>query len=352
MRTPGRLIADQRTLAFEPHLDGLPPLPAVDWDAAGLPAPTALETPDTLPHADVVLIAWTTYEWAATHHIFCDSGVPMTYADTERDPFPGWVKDGGVPDASERWDYWGYYRLIEVAGRRVLLYKSNTHLDYPGRAALTALVERLIAEVKPGLILSSGTAGGANAHDHVGTVVVVKAASLYEGGQPAGGWPRWSSRWQAPAGAFAAPGLQGLLMAIPITTGGLQELADQLNASEHSGYTLDQLDPLGLNRPDAVPAIRDFSAGAESLLTASSFVVGTTDERLAVYACVEMDDAIVAEACSGGGVEYGSVRNLSDPAQSPQLPSSTQGSWGKAVCHAFGVYTSFNGALTARAALG
>jgi hypothetical protein len=64
-----------------------------------------------------------------------------------------------------------------------------------------------------------------------------------------------------------------------------------------------------------------------------------------------MDDAILGEVCGAAGVAFGFVRNVSDPVQSATLPAEIQGNWGSAVYDAYGIYTSFNGALAAWAML-
>ena len=72
-----------------------------------------------------------------------------------------------------------------------------------------------------------------------------------------------------------------------------------------------------------------------------------TDGQFKDFACIEMDDAVIGKVCKKEGVEFGFVRNISDPVQNAQLPSSVQGNWGSAVYDAFGMYTSYNGALVA-----
>ena len=86
-------------------------------------------------------------------------------------------------------------------------------------------------------------------------------------------------------------------------------------------------------------------------MTASGFLVGTTSGSLDNYACVEEDDAIVGKACKAAGIEFGFVRNVSDPVQNAGLPEMHQRNWASAVYQAFGFYTSFNGALFALASL-
>ncbi len=349
---PTRLTTDSREFSFDPHVEDLPPLPPIDWGAAGFTSPAVLDTPAGLPQADVVVIAWADAEWAALQHVFCASSKPMPYSGRDASGFPGWQKDAAdLIDRTDEWTYWGYFRLVQVGEKRVLLYKSNTHLDFPGASALSALTRRLATVVKPSLIISTGTAGGANDTDHVGTVPIVKAATLYQKGEQPSAWPTYRSSWTAPTATLDQPGFTELLMAIPITDSALEELAEQFNQAKGTSYTLDELDPAHLNRPDQTPTIRNLSGGETSLLTASSFLVGTTANTYDEYACIEMDDAIVAAECAKEGVPFGSVRNLSDPAQNQELPSKEAGDWGSTIYRAYGLYTSFNGALAAWATI-
>ncbi|MGA2253157.1 MAG: hypothetical protein ABSG53_00720 [Thermoguttaceae bacterium] len=46
---------------------------------------------------------------------------------------------------------------------------------------------------------------------------------------------------------------------------------------------------------DSLPKLNNLTTGAMSLLTVNSFLVATTSGNLAKFACVEMDDAIIAE---------------------------------------------------------
>jgi nucleoside phosphorylase len=350
---PARLVAEPQAEEFTPSLAGLPPLAAIDWAGAGLSAPKVLETPKTLAEvtADAVVIMWADAEWAPTHHVFCDSSASMPHSEGDSGSFPGWVKDdAGMVETQPGWTFWGWYRLVRVGEKRVLLYKSNTHYAYQGAAALTSLTKRLInLRTQPALIMSTGTAGGANSRDHVGTVVIVNSAALYESGKVATGWPTYSSTWRPPTARLDEVGQ--LLMPIPITDEDLSRLAQQFDKAQHADYTLGELDPLDLNHPDHIPEIRDLTGNGTALLTADSFLVGTTDNTYAAYACIEMDDAIIAEECHQEGIPYGSVRNLSDPAQNAAL-GKKGGSWGSAVYKAYGFYTSFNGALVAWAGVG
>jgi nucleoside phosphorylase len=306
-----------------------------------------------LPAADVVVITWADAEWAAMQHVFCASAVAMPYSDRGTGSWGGWTNyAAGMPSTTAQgWDSWGEWRLVEVAGRRVLLWKSNTHLDFPGQTELTAMMQMLLREVKPGLVLSIGTAGGAMVGDHVGTVRAVSAGTQYEVGKAQGSWPEWANGWSAAQTVLHKAGLGSLLLPVPTTEADLQGLVSQFNSYYGSKYSIFDLDPDGLNSGDTQPKVVDATGGAVSLLTTPSFVVGTTAGTYAEYACIEMDDAVLAEVCAASGGAFGFVRNVSDPVQSAALPAEVQGSWGSAVYDAYGFYTSFNGALAAWATL-
>jgi len=350
---PSRLAAINDRSSIEPHVAGLPALPAIDWSAGGYTAPALLDTPPQLPKADVVIITWAGAEWAALQHVFCTSTTPMSYANRHPKPFNGWQQDadalpaGGPAD----WTFWGYHRLVQVGDKRVLLVKSNTHLDWPGQTILTSYVNRLIDQCNPSLLLSIGTAGGTIPTDHVGTVRLVSGATLYNSHQPAASWPTYASHWHAPSTILNDTAFANLLMPIPITQAALGQLRDQLDTHEQTTTTLAELDPAHLNEPDPHPQIHNQTHGTETLLTADSFVVGTIDGDFKNYACIEMDDAIVASACTAKSLPCGFVRNISDPAQNNALPVKTQGAWGSTIYDAYGLYTSYNGALASWAVI-
>jgi nucleoside phosphorylase len=249
------------------------------------------------------------------------------------------------------WTYWGEYRLIQIGATPVLLFKSNTHLDYPGPQYLSQLIAALIADVKPQLILSTGTAGGARPGDPIGTVNVTRSGTLYQSGQPPASWPNYTSSWKANWTIPAQAGFQRLLFPVPTVAADLAAIHTQFNAFYHSSYPLSTLNVDGLDMAAALPGINNLTAGTTAVLTADSFVVGTSSGNLAQYACVEMDDAIIAKVCTVGNVPFGSVRNISDPVQNVALPPAFQSHWGQAVYDAYGFYTSYNGAIAAWAIL-
>jgi nucleoside phosphorylase len=339
---------------FYPSIGGLPALPAINWAAIGAQAPQLLSTPSYLPQADVVVITWAEAEWAAMQHVFVQSDESMPYSDASTSKWSGWVKySDNMPStpSSDDWTYWGYYRLVSMNGRRVLLFKSNTHLDYPGEQYLADLIQRLCQQVQPSLILSIGTAGGCRLGDKLGTVNVVNAATMYEAGEPSSSWSTYSNAYSPAWNIVKSAGFSSLLFGIPASSGNLQTLASQFNKFYGTNYSLATLNADGLCTPSALPALNNLTSSGTPLLTASTFVTGNTSGDYANYAVIEMDDAVIAQTCQQNSVAFGSIRNVSDPAQNAALPATAQGNWGSAVYDVFGFYTSYNGALVSWAAI-
>jgi nucleoside phosphorylase len=331
-----------------------PSLPAIDFarvgkTAPGLPATSAAD----LPQASAVVITWADAEWAAMQHVFCAGGSAMPYSDRTRGTWPDWQKyAANLPtNPPSGWNYWGYYRLVTLGSTSVLLFKSNTHLDFPGASYLETLVQRLVAQVKPQVIMSIGTAGGALPTDHIGTVRAVSAGTLYEPGQPQADWPVYANSWSGSNTILSNAQFNQLLFAVPTRSSDLQNFCQEFNQLYKTSYSLAQLDPDGLNLGDATPQIANQTGTGASLLTTPTFVVGTTSGDYQNYTAIEMDDAIIGKALSASSTAFTFVRNISDPVQNAALPAAAQGRWGSAVYDAYGFYSSFNGALTAWALL-
>jgi nucleoside phosphorylase len=334
-----------------PSIENTPPLAPIDFGRLGRDAPGVPANPATLPLADTIVLCWAEAEWAALQHVFVSGSQPMPYSDAASASWPGWSKltTPDVPDGIEG-GYWGYYRLVTLGQQDVLLFKSNVHLDETnGQANLERLVQLFATIVKPRLVLSTGTAGGARTGDPIGTVNVVDAGTLLEDGDPAN-WPAYGNAWVPAWEVVQSAGFSQQLMSIPTTRTDLQSLAQQFNTRYGSNYALSELDPNNLCSGAPVPAVNNLTPGT-SLLTAASFAVGNTSGNYARFACIEMDDAVIGEACKAAGLAFGFVRNISDPVQNAQLPSTDQGHWGEIVYEAYGFYTSYNGALVAWASL-
>ena len=340
--------AQESEKRFDPKIHNSPSIPAINWAAIHQSAPQLLNTPSgQLPAADVIVITWAEAEWAALEHVFCNSATSMSYSARNTGSWSGWVKYDQGATSTQGWDYWGYYRLVKVGSKTVMLFKSNTHLDYPGEKELSQMISNFIQHSKPQLILSIGTAGGAQTGDHIGTVNVVHAGTMYESGKPQSQWPKYSNQWSANWNIISEQGFKKLLFPVPTTTSDLEGICSQFNSFYNTKYSLNELNVNNLNMGDASPAINNMTGAGTALLTTDSFVVATSAGNLSAFACVEMDDAVIAEVCASKHTAFGFVRNISDPVQNSALPQEAQGNWGSAIYDAYGIYTSYNGALAA-----
>jgi nucleoside phosphorylase len=339
--------------SWYPSITGLPSLPAIKWSAIGATAPTLVTSKSNyLSPVDVVVICWAEAEWAPIEHVFVSSSSSMAYSAASTSSWSGWDKyTYDLPSGVSGWTYWGYYRIVEVNGKTVMLFKSNTHLDFPGAADLTKLIQMIVKYCKPSLIISTGTAGGSRLTDKIGTINVVNAATMYSSSEPSSSWPTYTTSYVPTWGVVEQSGFSSLLVPIPATSANLSTLASQFNSHYGTSYSISTLNADSLCTPSALPALNNLVPNGTSLLTASTFVTGNTSADYANYAVIEMDDAVIAQVCQASNVPYLSVRNVSDPAQNASLPASVQGNWGSAVYDVFGFYTSYNGALVAWAVI-
>jgi hypothetical protein len=183
-------------------------------------------------------------------------------------------------------------------------------------------------------------------------VNVIHSDTLYVSNQPQSSWPTYSSRWTPGWSLIGGRSFGKLLLAIPTTATDLASIATQFNQFYATNYPLTELNPDNLNMGASSLAVNNLTNTGTPLLTAKSFVVATTSGNLSSFACVEMDDAVIAKATAGSTTLFGSIRNISDPIQNAALPDRFQGNWGEAIYTAYGIYTSYNGAVVAAAILG
>lgn len=336
----------------DPTISHTPDLPAINWESIGASAPTLLDSePNFLKKADAVVITYAESEWAAMVQVFCESGTPMPYSAGSTSYWEGWHEFKQDMPSIHGWTYWFYYRLVEINGKKVYIMKSNTHLDYPGEAELEKMTQLIIDYVQPELLLSIGTAGGARVNDHIGTVNITNAGTLYSATQPQKDWPIYSNKWQGSMATINSGGFKNLLFPVPTTQEDLDTLLAAFNKEFGTNYDLDKLSPGGIDFGQTPPAINNFTPGETPLLTTATFVVATSAGNYGNYVAMEMDDAVLGRVCNNNNTPFGFVRNISDPVQAADIPFEQQKDWGGMVFKAYGFYTSFNGALATWAML-
>lgn len=366
MITPTDLIPE--TLLNAQRLAALPEnpteLPAVDWQRLGvsenrIPVAQDLPTPapqDTLPHADVVVMTWTSAEWAAMNQVLTNRREPLTPDQAKshewRDGWQSYQRNycriyqymvdvsktyqGGAPSLYN--ESWGSYRCITIGKLKVLLVKSGMHLAQDGsQLPLIQFVEQICDEVRPQLLLSIGTAGGVREEDALGSALITNQAYFYclkHFANADFNGTTVKSQWQ--------PGEHYL----PLAQEGVLQTAGPEILPVSPQYPKD-----ARIRPDT-PDAKLKVVCEQPIITTDTFLFGTTSNGLEQHGCiVEMDDAVVGMACQKQNVPFGFVRNVSDPVINGDLPDSLQDSWAGYIYREQGLYTSFNGALATWALL-
>lgn len=337
-------------------------LPAIDWGLTGRSelAPRVIPTPEAtdfspLPRADVVVITWTSAEWDALHYVFSNGLSPLPTSGNEwRQQWRPYRRDfytvftdlwshrliaaardraGGVPALRRDNMRWGSYTLVEVGNRTVLLFKSELHLNQDGeQLPLVPLMRQIVEDAQPSLVLSVGTAGGVADDQALGSAIVTNAAKYrlsQEFGTARFNKQLYRSPWRPPTTLFAAA--ERLMVEVP----------------EFPVHPPTPHYPAG-TRLTATPRQPRIVRTEQPILTTDSFEFGTTTNRLDREGCVvEMDDAVIAMVLSEAEnpVDYGFVRNVSDPVINGELHSDLQTAWAVVTYQRLGLLTSYNGAI-------
>ncbi len=356
----------------------MPPLPVIDWASIGASKPKLITGSDWNPdnntiEIDMVIMTWTSAEWAAFDHVFCNSDQSMPYEYYENEHWHdgwqyyhnGWDKIAGEltsksPSVTHK--AWGSGRIVEFPanGKKALLFKSDMHISTDGPdLPLRSMVQQLITDFKPNFVFTIGTSGGSRVHDCIGTANITNAARFDLSGEFA---PKhypfnhktFENDWKPNDSLLKKLRDSGLLMETPVTENKLEELRaanlkELKNPDTGEAYTLKELANAEI-APGAVPPKINALPGMP-VLTTNGYVVGNTSGNYDDFAAMEMDDAVIGMISNENKVSWGICRNISDPVQNAGINEEVQGNWGGIVYGGYGLYTSFNGALAAWASV-
>jgi nucleoside phosphorylase len=167
--------AGQAFLAFT-TATGLSRFTDIPWPKGLAPktGPTPSGTSASpLPKADVLVVTWTVDEGHATSRV-------LTPGKDSRNDYRSYTHNfstiakkmrSGAPALQAK--RLGAYWTTTIAGKKVVVFKSDSHLSQDGPKIPNIDVWRqIIDEVKPKLVLTTGTAGGIGKDAEVGDVVV------------------------------------------------------------------------------------------------------------------------------------------------------------------------------------
>lgn len=350
---------------------GMPDVPSIDWEKIGRKKPEwvtdEMWNPDKNEiKIDIVIITWTSAEWASFNHVFCNSDINMPYEfyRTEKEwrkywryYHNNWYKIKSVltdKSPSLKHEAWGSCRIVKLPSndKNILLFKSDMHVSTDGKdLPLRNMIQQIIDDFKPELILTIGTAGGSRINDNLGSVNVTNCTHFDLTGEFTGcHYPfnnkTYCNNWKPIESLLK--NISSSLMESPVTTKELQLLreknADKLiNPDTGTTYALKDLVNKEIEPGKIPPKVNILES--IPVLTTNGYVVGNTSGNYKNYAAMEMDDAVIGLISDKNSIPFGVVRNLSDPVQNSLLASEVQGNWGGIIYGEYGLYTSYNGAL-------
>lgn len=327
--------------------DGLAPTPA---PLAEEPSPE-----DPLPRADYVVITWTAAEMLALADVLTPGVNPRRrWYRYERD-FDRYLPDIRRGAPARFAGRLGSYHPTRIGNRSVLCFKSELHLNQdgvstgPGTATLPVadLFRQIIAEARPKVIITVGTAGATFGDHQLGDVVITRGAK-FRLTQEFANEPYASTGYRSDT-RIPKKHLSTATRLMGISTDHLREpdFGPPSKLYDFEGPLI----PGVKNEPDLKVDGRDFEA-FHPMLSTDFFEFGTSGNALDVEGCgVEMGDAVlgmVAAEMGGDAPGWLVIRNVSDPvinADLPRAPIDMQAHWAVWYYETFGYWTSVNSAI-------
>jgi nucleoside phosphorylase len=251
-------------------------------------APQTVESQELPSAVDVLVITWTAAEARALADVLTPD-VQSTEWNYYKDNFQSYMPDltGRSPARESR--RLGSWWITGINGKTVVCFKSELHPATDGPTVpTTKLVNQLIGACNPGVIITTGTAGGAGDGTLLGDINIASAVHA-DFSTKLKNWPNAATVF--PTTPLTAKNMSVIASAIPLFAANEMKIPSQSRAADAwTGHTVStdffafdtETDYYGLRKYD--PAIR----------------------------AVEMDDAAVLAANTAGRAVY-SVRNASDP---------------------------------------
>jgi hypothetical protein len=280
-----------------------------------------------LPRADVLVVTWTVDEGHALSRVLTpgkdsrDDYAPYTH---NYDAIAKKMRPGCPARNAKRL---GTYWRTKIAGKTVLIFKSDSHMSQDGPKLPNRDVWRqIIDEVRPQLVITTGTAGGIGTDCEVGDVIVSPVV-------------RFDCTSKFKASAFRNAHYSSALVRgarLP-EAGRLMEV----NAG--------QLPPDNSRPPRIVVTVP--SDLAQSVVTTDLFGFDTSDNHYGLQglgAVSEMGDAVLGLVASDIGPDappWVAIRNVSDPQIQAEGTLRDQAHVAAAIYKGFGRWSSVCSAI-------
>jgi len=169
-------------------------LGTVDWPAGLAPvaqplgnyqAGTAIDTALNV-QADVLIILYTELETSALLEVFTGNN---SWTPERKKEWCGYghnfahfkpTIEGIEGDTALEAGLFGYLSAVKIGKKNVVLFKSELHPKQNGnKLPFIPVIQQLVEELKPSLVLSTGTAGAIGSHIQCGDVVITTSARFH-----------------------------------------------------------------------------------------------------------------------------------------------------------------------------
>jgi nucleoside phosphorylase len=302
---------------------GKEPVPAPPHKA---PSPVA-----SLPQCDYLIVTWTTEEAKCLADTLTPGYPSKTawfdYTHKFASEFEPIIRRGAP--AVEDSHRLGSYFPTTIAGKRVLCFKSELHMSQDGpKLPVAKLWKQLIAEVKPKLVITTGTAGGIGPAIELGDVVVAPAVRF-------DCTTKFKSEpWHSTA--YPCSKLKTASFAV----------AERLFAANQGHLP-------AARRPLKIFAQAGAAGKSAEIVTTDFFAFDDTSNDYGLQGlglAVEMGDAVLGLVISelgAGAPKWAAVRNASDPQiDSRGLDKKQAGTKAAQIYERFGYWTTISSAIT------
>jgi hypothetical protein len=277
---------------------GLSQFEEISWPARLAPVTGAAPTQRSAaqpPKADVLIVTWTVDEGHALSRVLTpgkDSRDDWRRYTHNYQRFARRMRPGAPALVAQALGAWW---PATIAGKRVVLFKSDSHLSQDGPEVPNIDIWRqIIDEVRPELVITTGTAGGIGKELEVGDVIVSPVVSF-----------DCQGRFKGNSCAQACYSSEA-----PVTTG----LAKPKELMRVNAKRL----PNENRREPKIVAVPP-TAVKGGVVTTDFFGFDTSDDHFKLQgrgAVSEMGEAVLGMVCSemgNGAPRWLAVRNVSDP---------------------------------------
>jgi len=311
------------------------------------PAPKA---DASLPRADVIAMMDTSAESAAMADVLTPGHRPASWYPYSKNFTKQFLPQIGPDGPSRESHRLGSYFMTDIGKLKVLVYKTELHMHEDAKKLpdgsytlpIKNMFKQMIADAKPKVFLTTGTAGGVYCSTHLGDVMVSRAAEFYcqkDFASAPFNHRKFQSKWTVTNKYVTAA--EKLMQGFAAHLTGHNEPHTPPNANcacSSAGYPTN----IYYDGTHDIPAFHP-------ILTTDFFEFGTSTNNLEkIGMAVEMDDACLGLACSElkSPPRWACVRNMSDPAINGKLAYELQENCAEYYYTKFGYWTTVMSALT------